>query len=711
MATKISGVQAALSRCIPAVLLLVVTAAAQTQPQTELAGRWAGVIKLPTAELAIEVNFRTEGDGFGGDISIPAQGAANLPLAKITAQGANVSFDLPSVPGSPAFSGRVAEKGDKIAGEFSQGGQTFPFELTRGGGVDAARKALEGFDGFVEQARKDWKVPGFAIAVVYKGDVVFAQGFGQRDVGDDLPVTPQTLFAIGSATKAFTTFSMGTLVDEGKLDWDRPVMTYLPSFQLFDDYATTHMTPRDLVTHRSGLPRHDLAWYNNKLLTREQMVQRLRHYEPNKQLRETFQYNNMMFLTAGYLVERLTGGTWEQAVQSRILEPLEMKRTNFSVAASQQSADFALPYEEKDDQVRRMNFRPIDNVGPAGSINSCLDDMTRWLIVQLEGGKYNGRRLLSDEQLREMHTPQITLAALPEEPELSPTSYGLGWFIRSYRGHLQVEHGGAIDGFLAAVTLFPNDRLGVVAFANMNGSAMPTLMMRHAADRILELPFKDWNGEALKKWHAGKKATKQAEAKKDTLRKPDTRPSYALKEYAGEYEHGGYGVAKIDYDGERLILTFNDIVTPLEHWHYDVFNGLENKEDTTFENMRAQFLSNLKGDIDRLELPLEPMLDPIVFHRKPDVQLSDPDYLRQFLGVYELAEQEITIGLQGNTLTVSVPGQPLYELAPDRNNEFNFRAISGFSIRFQLAADGSATAFLNQPNGVFEIKRKAKMGS
>ncbi len=713
MAGKRNATTGRLSRWCGAAVGILVTTAAHSVLGGELAGRWDGAINLPGVELRLEVSLRPEGTDWSGTISIPAQNARDLPLEGIVVRGDSVVFILPRIGGEPRFSGRLTDGGAKIAGDFTQSGQTFPFELRRvHSGAAAAKASLEGFAAFVEQARKDWNVPGFAIGIVFDGEVVFAEGFGRRNIESDLPVTPQTIFAIGSASKAFTTFAMATLVDEGKMEWDRPVMSYLPKFRLYDDYATTRMTPRDLVTHRSGLPRHDLAWYNNRTLSREQMIERLQHYEPNKQFRETFQYNNMMFLTAGYLVGHLTGGTWEQAVQSRILDPLEMVHTTFSVDVSQASRDFAMPYSEKDDEIRLMSFRNIDNVGPAGSINSSIADMTHWLQVHLNGGKFNGRKIVSPQAVKEMHTPHMNIAALPEEAELSPTAYGLGWFVRAYRGRLQVEHGGAIDGFIAAVTLFPNDGLGVVAFANKNGSAMPTLMTRHAADRILDLPEKDWNREALMKWHAAKEAAKAAEEKKDLLRKPDTRPAFALQEYAGEYEHPGYGLARIRLDGDRLTLVFNDIVTPLEHWHYDVFNGLENKDDPTFENLRVQFLSNLKGDIDRLNLPLEPMLGPITFTRNPDAQLSDAAYLQQFIGVYELATQELAVGLQGNTLTLSVPGQPIYELVPDRYNEFNLKSVSGFSVRFEVAADGAVTAYLNQPNGVFELKRKAgKRGS
>lgn len=685
------------------------SSAAEPQGRT-FEGHWEGAIQIPGAELKINLDFRPKGDGWEGDISIPIQKIQDFALANISLKDGTVGFELPNqsgITGSPTFKGTLSDDGKRISGDFTQSGQTIPFSVERGlNRAAAAKYALDGFDDFVNQALKDWNIPGSAIGIVVDDEVVYARGFGKRDVEDDKPVTPQTLFAIGSSTKAFTTFVMGTLVDEGKLDWDKPTMEYLPHFKLHDDYATTHITPRDLVTHRCGLPRHDLAWYNNNSLTRKEMVERLRYYQPNKQLREAFQYNNMMFLTAGYLAETLTGRSWEDAVRDRVFKPLGMDRSNFSVNDSQKDPDFAYPYEEKDDIVKRMNFRNIDQVGPAGSINSCVDDMTKWLRVQLGEGKLGGKRIIGEAALKEIHTPQMAIGVIPEKPELAPASYGMGWFVQPYRGHLCVHHGGAIDGFIALVSLFPNDGIGIVAFTNMNGSALPTLMTRHAVDRILGVPPKDWNGEALAKHREGKKIQKEAEEKKDTLRKPDTKPAHAMDEYAGEYENPGYGSLKVEVKDGQLVIAYNNIVTPFEHWHYEVFSGLDNPDDETFKDMHLQFLTNFKGDVDRIALPFEPAVDEIVFRKKSDDRMSDPAYLARFLGGYLLGSVEITVALQGNILTLSVPGQPLYELVPDRNDEFNLKGIAGFSVRFKTDDDGKIVAILNQPNGVFELKKK-----
>jgi CubicO group peptidase (beta-lactamase class C family) len=694
-----------------AILILgvcLMPAAALAAKAEELTGRWEGEINIPSLKLSINVDFRAGESGWEGDISIPAQGAKDLPLTNIVLEKGAVSFEIQGIPGKPTFKGTVAEDGQRISGEFSQAGQTFPFALERAvPPKKAAEEALEGFDEFLDKAMKDWKVPGLAVGIVVEGEVVYAKGFGQRDIEEDLPVTTKTLFAIGSCTKAFTTFLMGTLVDEGKLEWDKPVAAFLPGFKLYDEYATAHITPRDMVSHRSGLPRHDLVWYNNLTTSREELVRRLRYLEPNKELRQTYQYNNLMFTAAGYMAGKLAGSTWEEAVRTRIFEPLGMTRSNLTVADSQKSDDFAMPYSEDDGKIHRIPFRNINLVGPAGCINSCVDDMVRWVIVHLNCGEFQGKRILKVATCKEMHTPQMVVAVLPDEPDISPSSYALGWMTDTYRGHYRVAHAGAIDGFVSGVTLFPYDHLGIVALANKTATPLPGLVIRHAADRLLGLERRDWNAEALAKQELRVKEDKKAAEKKETQRKQGTTPARPLKEYAGDYEHPGYGILRIELEDDHLTMTYNGIVTPLEHWHYEVFNGLKNPEDPTFGNMKLTFRANSRGNVGSVSAPFEPATPEIVFTRKADACFLDPDYLKRFVGEYELADVTIVIGLRGNVLTADIPGEPQYELVPDQNGEFTLKGVSVVSARFVTDEEGRVTSVLiNQPQGVFEAKKK-----
>lgn len=690
------------------ILLWLNNAALSAQEKAEgIIGHWEGQIELPGQPLGIDIDFLINDDNIiNGDISIPLQGAKDLPLSEISIEGNKIRFKLPDVPGNASFAGQISDDGSKISGEFNQSGQTFVFTLSRAATKAArAKNALRGFDAFIAQAIKDWQVPGLAMAVVCDNEVVFQQGFGYRDVDKKLPVTPKTLFAIGSSTKAFTTFVLGTLVDEGKLEWDQPLRTYLPDFELQDPFISQHITARDLVTHRSGLPRHDRLWYNNHRISRQEVVRRMRYLQANADLRAKFQYNNLMFLTAGYLAGRLTHQTWEEAVIERIFEPLEMVSSNFSVLQSQKTADFALPYTEENNQLKQIPFRQIDLIGPAGSINSNAEDLSRWLMVHLNNGRFKNKTIINSATLNDIHTPYMTTGATVKHPEISPADYALGWFADTYRGHRRLHHGGNIDGFTAMVMLFPNDGVGMVVLVNKSQSDLPEIAARHAADRIFNLKFIDWNKEGLERRAKGKEADQEAKETKKAERIKGTSPAHDLKEYTGDYEHPGYGTLTVRLNNGRLEFAFNDITTPLEHWHYEVFNALKGPDDA-FENMKLQFRTDLKGHVAELEAPFEPAVDNIIFVKKPSAKLFEAQYLQQFVGAYDLAGREIRIELAGNHLKLIVPGQPQYTLVPQLGEEFNLKEYSTVSIRFKFDQNGKVDALLlRQPDGMVTARR------
>lgn len=698
-------------RAIATLILFVIFGAAgaprAAEPPT-LAGHWEGAIELPGTKLDVDLDFVLEAGAWKGDITIPAQNARNLLLTGIAVDGAKVAFAIRDVPGNPSFKGEFAPDGLAITGTMTQSGQSFPFAVKKG--ADPAAKALaalEGFDKVVENGLAALRVPGIAMAVVKDDKVIFAKGFGFRDVENKVPASADTIFAIGSSSKAFTVFALGKLVDEGKVDWDKPVRTYIPWFSLSDRAAGERLTPRDLVTHRSGLPRHDLVWYNNLTATREDLVRRLAYLQPSADLRQRFQYNNLMFLTAGYLLETLTGKTWEDAVRTLVFEPLGMARSNFSVLDSQKDKDFAFPYLVEDKAFKKIPFRDITTVGPAGSINSSVNEMAQWVIVHLAGGKLKGTQILNPQTVEDMHTPQMTMGVASATPEILAQAYGLGWFTDVYRGHRRVHHGGNIDGFSAMVSFFPADGLGFVVLSNMNGTGLPELLIRTAADRILGLEAKDWVGEAAKRREKGEAEDKKAEEKKATRKVPGTRPSHPLADYAGAYEHPGYGEAAVALAGGRLVLTYNGISAPFEHWHYDTFNGLKG-DDPTFEDSKVSFRTDLNGRVAELVAPLEAAADPIVFKKKPDARYFDPAFLKQFTGTYELVSQTVTVGLKGNVLTAVLPGQPELELVPDLGGEFAVKQVKVISIRFLSDAKGAVTGLeFIQPGGVYEAKKKS----
>ncbi len=694
-------------RAALAVILLVTFAFAQMQ----IVGHWEGAIEVPNLALGIQVDV----DGkLSATITIPAQGAKDLALSNVNFAAGEFTFTIPDAPGNPQFKGKLNADGQKIVGTFTQGGQSFPCNLTRKAEAKSAdnnKDPLEGFDAVAIDGMKKLEVPGMAIAIVKGKEVIWSKGFGKRDVEKQLPVTPDTIFAIGSSTKAFTTFTLGTLVDEGKVEWDKPVRNYLPWLKLYDPAMTERLSVRDLVTHRSGLPRHDLVWYGNYTASRESFVRKLAFLEPSADLREKWQYNNLMYLTAGYLTEVLTGKTWEDAVRTRVFEPLGMKRSNFSVAESQKDADFAQPYAKRGDAVVKIPFRDISNIGPAGSINSSVNEMARWVTAHLNGGKYGDQQIASAATVNEMHLPQMATGAPGDHPEISSMDYGLGWMIDTYRGHQRVQHGGNIDGFSANVVLFPKDALGIVVLTNLNGSALRDLITRELADRFFKLSNVQWIDAAAANRATLEAASKAGETKKEAARVTGTQPAHKLEDYLGEYEHPGYGIVKTTLEAGKLAVTFNTIMTPLEHWHYETFNAKQGNggkgKEVTFENMKYTFQTDAKGYVAKLVAGFEPTVNDIVFVKKPDARLFEAAYLARFVGAYDLLGQTVTVSLKGNVLLMQTGNQRPAELWPGLDGGFTPKVARSQSLFFVTDVNGKVTAVeLRQPSTTLTAKRK-----
>jgi CubicO group peptidase (beta-lactamase class C family) len=530
-----------------------------------------------------------------------------------------------------------------------------------------------------------------------------------------LAVTPNTLFAVGSITKSFTVTMLGMEMDEGKVDWDKPVRNYLPDFRMYDPVLTEQMIVRDLITHRSGLPRHDMVWYSSDF-TREDLVRRLQYLEPNKPLRSTFQYNNLMFMTAGYIAGRLNGKSWEDSVRERILLPLGMNGTTFSEKDTQSAPDFAQPYQKGNDVKSDVKRMPFDAqcpdtcaLGPAGEINSSVADMSRYVLFHLDKGKLAGKALLSENNAVQMQTPQMVIQGSPDFKEQSETSYGMGFFISSYRGHKQVEHGGNIDGFSAEMIFLPADGIGVVVLTNLDGTAVPNVVAYNVLDRLLGMDQVPWSQRYLEQEVKAKESEQEAKSKNYTPHKTGTHPSHDLREYAGDYGNSGYGVVSIAEDGDHFKMTLNRVTKPLEHLHYDVFQVPDSPFEQ-FAKLRVMFFSDANGDISSLSMPLETNVKDIVFARLPDKELLDRSFIEAFTGQYEFpgSPTPFTISIRGeHTLILSSPGSPDVELIPTRGTTFNLKDQSGVSVEFKRDANGKVIEAALSDNGTTAVlKRK-----
>lgn len=569
--------------------------------------------------------------------------------------------------------------------------------------------ALENFDEIVLSGLKEFNVPGIAIGIIADDQIIYAKGLGFRDLEQNLPATADTLFPIGSCTKAFTSFALGSMVEEGLLEWDQPVIDILQEFRLWDQYATQSLTIRDLLSHRSGLPRHDFMWYNSDA-NRQDMIARLRYLEPACELRERFNYNNLMYLVVGAAMERAAGKPFEQIVKEKIFQPLGMQRTGFSVLDMQGDNDFASPYLGKGDQLKKLPVRDISLIAPAGAMISSVNEMSRWLQMQLNCGIWQGSPLIGYGTLKEMHAPQVVISGYPESKEARVSAYGLGWCVQTYRGIYNVSHDGGVDGFTSIVSLLPQERIGVVILCNKNLSPLPRILGMHAFDLITGLPPINWLEEGIEGITKNRQAQSDSQLNEDLNRKKGTVPSHPLEEFEGMYEHPGYGRMQIEVVDGFLRATFNNINYDLSHWHYNVFSVEKVSEDLIIprEGLKFSFSGNINGEIDTLLISLESNAPDIVFKKNPQDRHESLAYLSQFLGTYEIYGYTVDIILKNHKLFSIVPGQPLYELVPGGENEFTIKSHSGYLVRFVLNPDKSVQeVLLIQPYGVvFSAKPK-----
>jgi CubicO group peptidase (beta-lactamase class C family) len=686
---------------LPAQEPAVQDAAARRTP----AGRWAG--RIERAKLDLEVTLVWEGEQLAGTIDIPAQGLERGQLVDCALEGDRVRMRIDGVPGEPTFDGALDDAARRITGKFTQGGAQLDFSLSRVAPTgERAAVVLAGFDEWVTRQLKGLRVPGLAAAVVWQGEVVLARGYGLADTATQAPVTADTLFGIGSTTKAFTAFAIAQAVEDDLLDWDEPVRRWLPELQLEDDVAELELTLRDMCSHRSGLPRHDLLWYANPSLAREEFVARLAHLEPTAGFRERWQYNNLMFAAAGVALQRVTGGTWEERVRARILVPLGMTRTTFGLAETLAASDHAVPHDRVKGKDVVIPFRDITEIGPAGSIHSSANDMARWLAVLLGRGEAHDQRLLSVARFMELVTP-VSVVGAPG----SPTAYGLGWMLDAVEGHTRVHHGGGIDGFTTQVELYPDDRLGIFVVTN-RASVLTSLAATQLAERFLELEVSDTAELAATQVDAAEEIGANMRKARESERIADAPHARPLAAYAASYRHPGYGDLEVTCSGTgesgALSARYGTLELPLEHWHFETFRCGESATASAAEGLLMQFRDDLAGFVDAVEVQLEASAKPIRFERLADTTLRDVALLERLVGEYSLMGQAIRVTRAGSTLTATITGQPALQLEPATHGRFKLDVADGYWVRFELPDAGPAGALvITQPNGTFRAERRS----
>ena len=567
---------------------------------------------------------------------------------------------------------------------------------------------LQGFDGYMKKVLRDWNAPGVGVGIVSGGKLVFARGYGYRDLEKKLPITAKTLFQIASNTKLFTAVAAGMLVNEGKLTWDKPVRDSVPAIRFYNNELNDTVTLRDMLGHRTGITRHDMIWYQTDF-SRKEVFARLKYLEPKEPLRQAFIYNNMMYIGAGYLIELLSGKPWEEFVQERIFAPLGMNASRFSITDMLKQPDYGVLFTEKRDTAELYKIPYYEDavaVAPAGAIISNIEDLSHWLIALMNDGKYGGKQVLPADVLKATLEPGIalpnTLAEMRGYYEELNAAYGMGRFTSSYRGHLLTYHGGDLDGFHSQISFMPREQIGVIVFViGDHCASLYDTVSYNVYERLLGMDQTPWSERLLEMRKKGKKAGTEARAKAGTERVPGTSPSHALADYAGEYEHPAYGILKIGMKDKQLQFDFHRIRFPLTHFHYDRF---DTPNDERFGIWSLNFATNPQGDVDKIVMSLDEA--EAVFTRKSEA--LDPKLLQQLAGPYETAtgfKIQVALKEDGNLYLV-VPGQPEQMLIHYKGLQFRIKEFSDLVLEFVMENGRVKAIKQRDPSGEYVLTRK-----
>lgn len=432
---------------------------------------------------------------------------------------------------------------------------------------------LEALDQYIDKAVKDFELPGLAIGIVYENELIFAKGYGVTDVKTKAPVTPNSIFAIASCSKAFTAASLGMLVEDGKIKWDDKVVDYLPEFQLHDPYVTANLTIRDLVCHRAGLATFDgdLLWYQSGY-DREEVIRRIRHLPLKNDFRVQFGYQNVMYLVAGEVIEEVMEMTWDEYIDQYVFKPLGMDASTTSIDRLVDDMDLAQPHIDG----KRIDVINWDNSGPAASINSNITDLSKWVMMWLNNGKYNDYEMLKSSSIKTLWSTQLPLpvSSFDEVNGTHFKGYAMGWNTMDYSGVKVISHSGGLPGYISKVTLVPEKKLGIIILTN-DMTWLPDALNYKVLDTYLTERDRNWAGEFLEYYKAYEKRKEEAEVEKQNSREKNTSPSQKFKDaYTGTFEDNMYGQAKITLNKDELTLSL--LPTPvftgkLEHWHHDTF--------------------------------------------------------------------------------------------------------------------------------------------
>jgi len=568
------------------------------------------------------------------------------------------------------------------------------------------KKSLSGFDKYMASVLTDWNAPGAGVAVIYKGELVYAEGFGYRDYGKKLPVTKNTLFQIASNTKLFTTIAAGMLVEEGVFSWDQPFKESVPEIEFYNDLLNNQVTLRDMLGHKTGISRHDMIWFQSDF-TRKDLFDRMKFLEPSKPLRQDFIYNNLMFSAVGYAIELRTGKTWEDFLREKIFNPLEMNKTVFSIEEMQKSSDHGVPYSEKRDTTLLYQIPLKEDgagVGPAGSIITNLEELSHWVIALMNEGRYKDNKVFPESIIDETMKPGIGFKNQQLEDkgydERLNSVYGMGRQIEVYKGHVLTKHGGAMPGFYSQVIIMPYDDIGIISFSIGDHASYVgnTIAGYNLVDRLLGLEITDWNGRLLKDYKERKELGKEARSQEGFDLVTDTKPTHNIQAYVGTFSNEAYGEFKVEHKQDSLFFNFRRTELPLEHYHY---NRFDTPNDEDFGKWTVNYNISPQGEIDNAVVSIDE--GQVLFVKKPDESLSDPAILEKYIGRYDYGGSEFDVKLKQGKLAL-IWGTDVV-LIPFKKDLFKMKNFDDQQIEF-VVDQGKVTGLkIMEPSGIYECKK------
>ena len=529
------------------------------------------------------------------------------------------------------------------------------------------------FDQYIEKSMESWHCPGAAVAVIKGQNIIHKSAYGFRDVEKKIPMTEDSRFAMASVTKSITAMSLALLVDDGKLEWDKPVREYVPELVFDDDYVTKNITVRDMLSHRTGLPRHDLsAWRLD--LPRSEYIKRMRHLKFSATFRERFQYNNLMYYVSPCIVEAICGVRWEEFVQTRVFDPLGMDASNFAPAPPRAGQVNALGYRvDRGDEGEAKALIPMPfgsytelAPGAAGALFSTLSDLVSWLGVHVNAGRSGDKQLISPNNIEQMHSPHSIVPLDGMSKKLlgsTIVTYGMGWFIEPYRESTLIYHGGNLEGHSLIVGFVPQEKAGVVVLTNVAGLPLRDVLLYDGIDRALGVADRDWNTRFHRAYDPIIVATAKGKRTSAAERLEDAPKTHPLVSYTGTFAASGYPDFAVRLRNDELeACTMGSFDwSGLRHYHYDVFEW--HLSDFNMW-MKVSFITGDTGEIDEISIPIEPSVENVVFRRKPLVLARE--IAAALEGDYDSPVDGIiyTVSMRDGKTFIAETGRPPEEIVP-----------------------------------------------